>query len=362
MNDESYIRLAIEIAKKGRGKVSPNPLVGCVIVKNEKIIGAGFHEEIGKNHAEINAINSASGSVEGATLYVNLEPCSHYGKTPPCTDKIIESKIKRVVIGTLDVNPLVSGSGVKALKKAGIEVKAGMLEQECINLNKFFFKFITKKIPYVTLKTAQTLDGKIADVNRDSKWVSSIESRRYVHMLRSRYDAVLIGAGTVLKDDPNLTVRLAEGRNPKRIILDSSLNLSSNNRIFKNNSDKNSIILTSLKSIKKKNKINKLTSLGVSIIYVKESKKGLLDIKEALKKLAKLNITSIIVEGGSRVFTSFINKNLFDDLLVFVTPKFLGEGLPVIGNLGITNIKKAVKIKVKNVETVGDDVLIELVK
>ncbi len=362
MNDESYIRLAIEIAKKGKGNVSPNPLVGCVIVKNEKIIGAGFHEEYGKNHAEINAINSSSGSVEGATLYVNLEPCSHYGKTPPCTDKIIESKIKRVVIGTLDVNPLVSGSGIKALKKAGIEVKAGLLEQECINLNKFFFKFITKKIPYVTLKTAQTIDGKIADVNGDSKWLSSIASRRYVHMLRSQYDAVLIGAGTVLKDDPNLTVRLTEGRNPKRIILDSSLSLSSNNRLFRNNGDKNSIVLTSLKSVKKRNKISKLSSLGVDIIYVKETKKSELDIKDALKKIAKLNITSIIVEGGSRVFTSFISKNLFDDLLVFVTPKFLGEGLPVVGNLGITNIKKALRIKVNKVETVGDDVLIELVK
>lgn len=362
MNDESYIKLAIEIAKKGKGKVSPNPLVGCIIVKNEKIISAGFHEEFGKNHAEINAINSATQSIEGATLYVNLEPCSHHGNTPPCVDKIIESKIKRVVIGTLDVNPLVSGKGIKALKKSGIEVKAGLLEQECINLNKFFFKFITKKIPYVTLKSAQTIDGKIADVNGDSKWVSSIDSRRYVHSLRSQYDAVLVGAGTVMKDDPGLTVRFVEGRNPKRIILDSSLGLSSNNRLFKNNSDNNTIILTSIRSAKKKNKIGKLTALGVHIIYVKENKKGSLDIKDGLKKLAKLNIVSVLVEGGNKVFTSFIGNNLFDDLLVFITPKFLGDGLSAVGSLGIRNIKKAVKIKINKVETIGDDVLIEFIK
>ncbi len=362
MTDESYIQLAIEIAKKGRGNVSPNPLVGCVIVKNGKIIGAGYHEEFGKDHAEINAINSATENLEGSTLFVNLEPCSHHGKTPPCVDRIIESKIKRVVIGTLDVNPLVSGKGIKALKNAGVEVKAGIQEKECINLNKFFFKFITKKIPYVTLKSAQTLDGRIADINGDSKWISSIESRRYVHMLRSQYDAVLIGAGTVKKDNPNLTVRLVEGRNPKRIIVDSNLSLTSASRLIKNNGDRKSIILTSVKSIKKEEKITRLNSLGVQIIYVKEESKGSLDIKDALKKLAKLNIASILVEGGNRIFTSFVSKNLYDDILVFVTPKIIGSGLSVVGNLKIRNIKKAIKLKVNRAETIGDDVLVELVK
>ena len=216
MTDESYIKLAIEIAKKGRGNVSPNPLVGCIIVKDERIIGAGYHEKYGENHAEINAINSAKESIEGSTLFVNLEPCSHQGLTPPCVDKIIENKIKRVVIGTLDMNPLVCGNGIKKLKAAGIDVKAGILENECTALNKFFFKHITKKIPYVTLKIAQTLDGKIADRKGDSKWISSLLSRRYVHELRSKYDAVLIGLGTVLKDNPSLTVRLTEGRNPRK--------------------------------------------------------------------------------------------------------------------------------------------------
>ena len=250
MTDESYIKLAIELAKKGIGKVSPNPLVGCVIIKDERIIGAGYHEKFGGNHAEINAINSARENLEGAALYINLEPCSHQGKTPPCVDKIIEKKIKRVVVGTLDMNPMISGAGVKKLKAAGIEVKVGLLEKECVELNKFFFKYITKKIPYVTLKVAQTIDGKIADTAGNSKWISSMVSRRRVHSLRTKYDAVLVGAGTVVSDDPSLTVRLTEGRNPKRIILDSNLDLTSEYKIIRNNPDKNLIVVTSKKSIK----------------------------------------------------------------------------------------------------------------
>ncbi len=191
MTDESYIRLAIEIAKKGAGRVSPNPLVGAVVVKNERILGAGFHEKFGGKHAEINAIEKAKESIEGATLFVNLEPCSHYGKTPPCVDRIISEKIKRVVIGTLDMNPLTSGIGVKKLKSAGIDVKVGILENECIGLNKFFFKYITKKLPYVSLKSAQTIDGRIADKSGESAWISSLQSRKYVHSLRAQYDAVL---------------------------------------------------------------------------------------------------------------------------------------------------------------------------
>lgn len=177
MADESYIQLTIEIAKKGEGSVSPNPLVGCVITKNNRIIGAGYHQKFGEEHAEINAINSTSETLEDSTLYVNLEPCSHHGKTPPCVERIIKEKIKRVVIGTLDINPLVSGNGVKALKKAGIDVKVGVLEKECIELNKFFFKYISEKLPYVTLKAAQTLDGMIADKNNHSEWISCGEAR-----------------------------------------------------------------------------------------------------------------------------------------------------------------------------------------
>ena len=361
MRDESYIQLAIEIAKKGNGYVSPNPLVGCIIIKDDRIIGAGYHEKYGETHAEINAIQSAKESVEGSSLYINLEPCSHHGLTPPCVDKIIEKKIKRVVIGTLDMNPKVSGKGIKKLKLAGIDVKVGIYEKECIELNKFFFKYITKKIPYVTLKAAITIDGKIADSNGASKWISSISSRRYVHELRSKYDAVLIGCNTAKKDNPSLTVRLAEGRNPKRIILDTKLSLSSEHKLFANNSDKKLIIVTSNKSASKERKIKKMLSKGAEIIFVKENNDRL-DLKFTLRELAKRKISSIFVEGGSEVYTSMIRDNLFDDALLFVTPKLLGKGIQMIDNMGINSITNALKLKFGKVEKIGDDILIELVK
>jgi len=362
LTDESYIKLAIEIAKKGDGKVSPNPLVGCIIVKNDRILGAGFHEKFGGKHAEVNAIEKTGNNTEGATLYSNLEPCSHYGKTPPCVDLIISSKIKKVVIGTLDMNPQISGKGVKKLKAAGIEVKVGVLENECIALNKFFFKYITKKLPYVTLKAAQTIDGKIADKTGESSWISSVPSRKYVHSLRAKYDAVLVGAGTVEKDDPKLTVRLTEGRNPKRIILDPNLGLKLNHKIFTRNSDKNLIVITSKKSIGKKRRINKLNSLGVTLLFAKEEKEDRINLKSALRELQKIGIASVLVEGGSQVFTSFIKENLFDDMITFISPKILGCGVPVVGNLGIKQLQKSLKIKINNVEKIGDDVLVEFYK
>jgi diaminohydroxyphosphoribosylaminopyrimidine deaminase/5-amino-6-(5-phosphoribosylamino)uracil reductase len=362
LTDESYIKLAIEIAKKGDGKVSPNPMVGCIIVKNDRILGAGFHEKFGGNHAEVNAIEKAGNNTEGSILYTNLEPCSHYGKTPPCVDLIISRKVKKVVVGTLDMNPQISGKGVKKLKAAGIEVKVGILENECVALNKFFFKFITKKYPYVTLKAAQTIDGKIADKAGESSWISSVASRKYVHSLRSRYDAVMVGAGTVEKDDPKLTVRLAEGRNPRRIILDSGLNLNLNYKIFTRNSDKNLIVITSKKSITKKRRINKMNSLGVKLVFVKEEKGDRINLKSALKEIYKIGIASVLVEGGSQVFTSFIKQNLFDDMITFISPKILGCGVPVVNNLGIKQLSKSLKLKINNVEKIGDDVLLEFSK
>ena len=362
MTDESYIKLAIEIAKKGMGSVAPNPLVGSVIIKNERIIGAGFHEKYGGKHAEINAIESAIESVEGSIMYINLEPCSHTGLTPPCTDKIIESKIKRVVVGTLDMNPLVSGSGIKKLKSAGIEVKVGILENECVTLNKFFFKYIISGLPYVTLKVAQTLDGRIADDHGESKWISSAQSRRYVHELRSKYDAVLVGAGTVKKDDPNLTVRLVEGRNPRRIMIDTNLSIKSTNKLYLNNGDKKLIIVTSNKNTDKKNKIKRLENCGAHLIFVNEEEKNKLNLKEVLKELGKMKISSILVEGGGGIFTSFVKKNVFDEILLFMCPKILGSGLPVINNIGIKSIRNALKVKIGNCEKIGDDLMMELYK
>lgn len=362
MADESYIQLAIEIAKKGTGSVSPNPLVGCVIVKDNKIIGAGYHQNFGEDHAEINAINSSAEPVEGGTLYLNLEPCSHYSKTPPCVDRIIKEKIKRVVIGTLDVNPLVSGNGVKALKKTGVDVNVGVLENECIELNKFFFKYITSKLPYVTLKAAQTLDGMIADKNKNSEWISSKESRKYVHWLRARYDAVLIGSDTAKIDNPKLTVRMVEGRNPYRVVLDSKLNLKTDLYLFKNNSDEKTILITAEANKSKLNKINKFDKLGVNVLFVKPDRKGRIQFKSVLKELSKLQIASLLVEGGSKIYSSFIKQNLFDDILLFVSPKILGSGLNTFSEFKSKKLGDAAKLNVKQTQKIGDDILIELVK
>lgn len=361
MNDESYIRLTIALAKKGLGNVSPNPLVGCVIVKNSKIIGVGFHEHYGGPHAEVNAINSATEDVEGATLYVSLEPCSHYGKTPPCADLIIEKKISRVVIGTLDMNPIVSGRGVKKLMEAGIQVRVGVLENECIELNRFFFKYISKKIPYITLKIAQTLDGKIADINRDSKWISGAGSRRYVHLLRSRYDGVLVGSGTVKADNPRLTVRMTEGRNPARIILDGKLGISLNSNLLIHPGLGGAVIIVTSKDARNKpKKIEKLTQSGVQLVFVRKNPDGKLNLKDALKELAKLKITSILVEGGGKVYTSFLKAGLVDEIRVFVCPKIIGAGVSSFGNMDISSIKKSVKMKIISTERYGDDIMIEM--
>ena len=361
MADESYIKLTIEIAKKGEGNVSPNPLVGCLITKNNIIIGAGYHQKYGEDHAEINAINSASESLEGSTLYVNLEPCSHYGKTPPCVDRIIKEKIKRVVIGTLDMNPLTTGVGVRKLKKAGIDVKVGVLEKDCLELNKFFFKSVTKKIPYITLKAAQTLDGMIADKNRFSEWISSEASRKYVHSLRSKYDAVLIGSGTVKIDNPKLTVRMIEGRNPFRIILDSTLKLRPELKLFRLNKDKKTIIITAQENQSKINKIRKFEKLGVEILFVRRDKLKRLNLKSLLKKLNKKGISSILVEGGGKTFSSFIKKDLFDDIYLFISPKILGNGLKTFPELNYKNLKQSLNLRIVKSELIGDDILIKLI-
>ena len=362
VHDEAYIKLTLELAAKGRGRVSPNPLVGCVIVKNNSIIGAGYHEYYGGNHAEINALHSARDDVKGGTLYVNLEPCSHFGKTPPCVDAIIRSGIKKVVIGTLDNNPLVSGKGAAALVQNGIEVKVGVLEKECIELNRFFFKFILKHIPYVTVKVAQTLDGKIATFNNQSKWITSKPSREEVHRMRACYDAVLIGRKTALIDDPKLTVRLAEGRDPLRIILDSRLRIDLKRTMFLNNPEKNIIIVTSLESKQKLKKIASLKKLGIKILFVPTDKDNRVSLPHTLKALGKENITSIMVEGGQEIFSGFIREKMTDELRIFISPKLLGKGLSAFSDLGITLLEKSQHWGIHRCEKIGDDVLLELRK
>ncbi len=343
-NDELLIWRCIDLARNGKGQVSPNPLVGCVIVKNGKIISEGYHKKYGALHAEADAIEKAVKNginVKGATLYVNLEPCSHYGKTPPCSDRIIEAGIKKVVIGCKDPYKLVNGKGIARLRKHGIKVVAGVLEYECREFNKFFMKHSTSGLPYITLKAAQTLDGKIADEKFKSKWISSKESRAIVHRLRSEYDAVLVGKNTVKYDNPKLTVRLVKGRDPYRIVLDSKLSLGLDYDLFSDKLKSKTIVITSTKADKKKAKI--LESRGVMVICAKAAI-GKIDLKDAMKKIGKLNIASILVEGGAKTFSGFLNQELADELILFTAPKIMGSGVNTFEGSGKRDFNNAKEV------------------
>lgn len=362
MLDESYLQIALELAKKGKGKVSPSPLVGALLVKNDKIIGAAYRNSPSEISTEILAIKKSKENTEGATLYTNLEPCTLSTDTQDCIDFIIQSGIKKVVIGALNPRPDYKGQSIKKLRKAGIEVKTGILENECIDINKFYFKYISTSLPYITLKMAITIDGKIADTSGNSKWLTSVESRCLVHELRSEYDAVMVGFKSVKIDNPELTVRLVEGRNPKRIILDSKLQLSLESNLVKKNLDKNLIIVTSQKNQNKKKKINAYLKRGIKILFVPEKSNGKLDLLKTLSILSEEKITSVLVEGGSKVFTSFIKQKLEDEILIFISPKILGRGLPLCSNLGIKSLSEAINYSIKEVEKIGDDALIKLMR
>ncbi len=317
----------IELAALGRGKVSPNPLVGCVILKNGKVISEGYHQKYGASHGERDAITKALSkghNLKGAAVYVNLEPCSHFGRTPPCDELIIENGIKEVIIGTKDPNHLVSGKGIRTLRNAGIKVTLGVLENECRDLNRFFMKHVSTGLPYITIKTAQTLDGKIANLKFDSKWISSIESRKLVHAMRAGYDAVLVGSNTVKYDDPELTVRLTKGRDPYRIVVDERLTGSLNRKLFTDSNKAKTIVITSKLSDKKKTET--LSGRGVSVITC-GIKKGIIDIREAMTKLGASGISSILVEGGAMTYTEFIKNGLVDEFMIFIAPKVMGKGI-----------------------------------
>jgi diaminohydroxyphosphoribosylaminopyrimidine deaminase/5-amino-6-(5-phosphoribosylamino)uracil reductase len=324
-----------------------------VVVKNGKIAAEGYHKCYGEAHAEINAINSAitkGVDLKGAVLYVNLEPCFHQGKTPPCVDKIIETKLSKVIIGIKDPNPLVSGKSIRKLRRNGIEVIAGVLEDECRKLNKFFIKFITSGKPYITLKAAQTLDGKIARENYDSKWITSIESRELVHKMRSEYDAVLVGSKTVKYDDPELTVRHIKGRNPYRIVIDGNFSLKTDYKIFNDSFSNKTIILTG--KIKNKAKAAMLELNSVRIIECKTNK-SIIDLNVALLKLGKMGISSVMVEGGSETFSHFLKSKLADEIMIFLSPKVFGDGIRTFKN------DFDFSQNIRSIQKVGSDVLFQ---
>jgi len=358
-----YMNRAIELAQNGIGKVSPNPLVGAVIVKNDAIIGEGWHEKFGEAHAEVNAIRNAKiFDFTDCTIFVNLEPCAHKGKTAACVDAIIMGKFKKVVIGMQDPNLLVSGKGIAKLQKAGIEVEIGVLEAECQELNKSFIKYITTLTPYVMIKIAQTLDGFIATNRGSSKWITSEESRKLVHQFRAEYDAILVGSGTVQADNPSLTVRDVEGRQPFRIILDNKLTLPLTIKLFNDEFKANTIVVCE-KSLVKTQKAENLRLGLIKVIGVKLNSEGNLDLKETLEILAKdYNIASIMVEGGSKIYSSFLKEQLFDEIKIFVAPKLFGNGMNSFSELNIASVKDAKELKFSKTETIGEDILITAIK
>lgn len=315
---EEYIKRCFELAQKGFGKAAPNPLVGCIITRGNSVVAEGYHEEYGKAHAEVNAINALSNDFDfrDCTLYVNLEPCSHHGKTPPCTDLIISKKFKKVVICNTDTNPLVGGKGIEKLKKAGIEVETGVLEKEGRELNKRFFTFHEKKRPYIILKWAQTNDGFISKIgaDEDESWISSEESKKLVHLWRAQEQAIMVGTNTATNDNPELTVRLVKGKNPVRVVIDKDLKLNPDSKIFNNAAE--TFVFTEKDS----------PVSGDTTYFRIDFSKNILP--QVLNKLAESNISSLIVEGGTTLLQSFIKENLWDEARVFVNPaKNFGIGI-----------------------------------
>jgi diaminohydroxyphosphoribosylaminopyrimidine deaminase / 5-amino-6-(5-phosphoribosylamino)uracil reductase len=341
--DEHYLRMACRLARSAAGRTSPNPMVGAVIVRGGKIVGRGSHRFAGGDHAEIVALKRAGAKARGATLYLTLEPCSHYGRTPPCAVAVIRAGIKQVVCGTRDPNPLVAGRGLRRLRRAGIKVRVGIFEAECRKLIEAFSKFITRGMPFVTLKLAASLDGRIATANGDSQWISGEKSRLLVHRLRNEVDAVLVGAGTLLADDPQLTCRLAGGRNPWRIILDSALRLPLTAKVLHHSDSQKTLIAAGPRAAVRKKRTVEALGAKVWILPVQH---GQVVWRPLLKKLAALGIVSVMIEGGSVVAASALKAKIVDKIMVFHAPMILGgDGRPMIAELGLRRVKQAITIK-----------------
>lgn len=342
--DEKYMRRALALAEKARGWTNPNPMVGAVIVKEGRIIGEGCHERCGEGHAEVNAFKSLTEDPTGADLYVTLEPCSHYGKTPPCADLIVRKKIKRVVIAALDPNPLVSGRGVRKLEEAGIEVVSGLLAEESAALNEIFMKYIRKKEPFVLLKSAMSLDGKIATVKGESKWISNETSRKHAQGLRNQYMGILVGIGTVLADDPQLTCRLLGGKNPIRIVADSKLRIPEEAKILQEQDQAATILAVAKAEDPEKEK--RLRERGIEILSLPDEK-GQVDLKKLFLKLGEEGIDSIMIEGGGSLAGSAIKTGMIDRVISYIAPMLLGgkeAKSPVAGD-GIEELKDALRLE-----------------
>jgi len=359
MTEQEYMRRAIELAWKGAGWTSPNPLVGAVVVKDGRIIGEGYHAKYGEFHAERNALNACSEDPAGATLYVTLEPCCHTGKTPPCTDIIIEKKIARVVIGSRDPNPKVAGRGAAILREAGIDVVEDFLREECDELNPVFFQYITTGIPYVVMKYAMTLDGKIATWTGASRWVTEEEARRQVHRMRGRYAAIMAGIGTVLADDPMLNCRLEGAHQPVRVILDSRLRIPMDCKICQTAREYRTIIVC-CEDLADESRIRKLEVLGATVWKLPKKGKGV-DLAELMRRLGREKIDSVLIEGGGTINESALKQGIVNHVCAYIAPKIFGgkdAKTPVEGH-GIEWPDQAAVLHNRKISTIGDDVLLE---
>ncbi|MHC1719361.1 MAG: bifunctional diaminohydroxyphosphoribosylaminopyrimidine deaminase/5-amino-6-(5-phosphoribosylamino)uracil reductase RibD [Clostridiaceae bacterium] len=358
--DIEMMKRALKLAEKGTGYTNPNPLVGAVIVKNGKIIGEGFHKLYGSDHAEVDAFKNATENVRGADMYVTLEPCSHYGKTPPCANAIVEKGIKRVFIGLEDPNPKVSGKGTKLLRDNGIEVVTGILEEEGRKLNEIFLKYITTGLPFCIMKTAMTLDGKIATAAGDSKWITGELSRKHVHKLRHRVAGIMAGIGTVIADNPLLTTRLGngEGKDPVRIIIDSSARIPLDAKVLNLDSKAATIIAVTGKAGKEK--IKALENMGAEVI-ITPTKDGGVDLNYLMKKLGELKIDSVLLEGGSKLNYSSLKCGIVDKVNVFIAPKIIGgdNAKTPVGGEGVRWMRDAILLKDMEFHRFGDDIMIE---
>ena len=354
---ETWMRLALQLAKAAEGQTSPNPMVGAVIVKDGQLVGTGAHLKPGTPHAEVHALNMAGADARGSTLYVTLEPCNHYGRTPPCTERIIEAGVKRVIVGCVDPDEKVAGEGIKRLRQFGIEVMEGILREECLRLNEAYFHHRKTKKPFVTLKMAITLDGKIAAYNGDSRWITGSESRAHVHQCRKKSDAILVGVGTVLADNPQLTARIdgESVRQPVRIVLDSRLQTPLDAQIVNTDAAPTWIFTTSQCD---QDKAERFAEKGVKVIVTRDEKR--VDAEEVLAYLGKQGILSLIVEGGSQVNASFLRGGHVQKVMAYIAPKLLGgkDSKSVIAGPNPERMKEAVSLQQMEIKRFGEDFLL----
>lgn len=368
---EDYMRMVLALAKQGEGKVSPNPMVGCIVVKDGMVIAKGYHEMYGGFHAERNALLHCEENTEGAELYVNLEPCCHYGKTPPCTEIILEKKIKKVYVGCLDSNPKVAGKGIDILRAHGVQVETGILEDECRRLNEVFFHYIEEKMPFVAMKYAMTLDGKIACETGDSRWVTGEESRDYVQCMRNRYRGIMVGIGTVQIDNPLLNCRMEGGRNPVRIICDTKLRIPWDSQIAETSKEIETIIAWNPQAAegfaKRRKTVEETTEYlknkGITLLEIPLKKDGdrtMLNLRELFWQLGARGIDSILLEGGGTLNASVLRENLIQRVYTFIAPKLVAgaDAKSPIEGRGILRMKDAVKLQDIEISSFGEDICI----